>query len=126
MTDPVLNVPVAEVRPVAEFHFEAELIAVKNAMESRREQAVIIGRAFKRAKAAGRLREFAEAAGILAVTAEGYILQADIADGTLPVARRIVKRAPTYTLKEVRAMLADAENLQDAIAAVDDAIRQQS
>lgn len=102
---------VVEVREV--FDFQAKVEATKGLLTQRKEGAIEIGRNLRAAKKAGQLREFCDALGILTVTAEGFIFQADIADGLCVARQKKVTPVPRYTAKEILDMLDEADSLED-------------
>ncbi len=111
------DAPYAEVRYA--FDFEAELASAKKALADKKEASIAVGRCLRNAKQAGKYKEFCEALGILTVTGEGYLLQADLADGNVKLRKARVAQPPKYTLQELREMLVAAESLEQAIAAID-------
>ena len=126
MNDMMPAVPLSLVYPAAEvrqaFDFHAKLEVVKTLLAQRQQGAVEIGRNLREAKQARKLREFCDALGILTITAEGFILQADIKDGLCHARQKKQSSVPKYTLQEVREMLVSAESLDDAVRAIDAAI----
>ena len=114
----------AEVREV--FIYQAALDATRTLLTERKVGAVQIGRNLRYAKAAGKLKEFCADLGLHEITANGFIMQANIADGTIPAARTIKSVTPRYTLREVRDMLKgelkEKKSLEQVIAEFDDAI----